>query len=57
VTVCLENASADYETVISAWDDNVAAEAAKEYRELVEQERKAESERRSRRMKAAEEAF
>jgi hypothetical protein len=57
VTVCLENASADYETVISAWDDRVAAEAAKEYRELVEQERKAESERRSRRMKAAEEAF
>lgn len=57
VTVCLAGASREYETVISAWDDAVAAEAAREYRELVEAERKAASERRGKRMKAAREAF
>lgn len=57
VTVCLAGASQEYETVISAWDDAVATEAAREYRELVEAERKAASERRGKRLKAAQEAF
>lgn len=57
VTVCLAGYSRDYETVISAWDDAMAEEAAREYRQLLEAERKAASERRGKRMKAAQEAF
>jgi hypothetical protein len=57
VAVCLAGYSQDYETVISAWDDAVADEAAREYRQLLEAERKAASERRGKRMKAAQEAF
>ena len=34
VSICLSNASSDYETVITAWDDEAARLAASELREM-----------------------
>lgn len=57
VTVCLAGASDDYETVISAWDNNVARLAADEREELREEARRNAREKRSRRVEEARSAF
>lgn len=57
VTACLDGASADYRTVIAAWDDAVVDLAVREREELREEARKTAAERRSRRVSAAADAF
>ena len=57
VAVCLAGASDDYETVVSAWDDSVARIAAEECEEMREEARRNAREKRSRRVKEAQNAF
>ena len=57
VTACLAGASPDYETVIAAWDNSLASEAAKEFEDLREEARKNAAEKRSQRVEAAAAAF
>ena len=57
VTVCLAGASDDYETVISAWDNAVAREAAEEERQVRQEARKNAAEKRTRRVDEARDAF
>jgi hypothetical protein len=57
VTVCLYNASSDYETVIAAWDDTVARQGADEYETLREEARRRAREKRARRVDETQEAF
>jgi len=57
VTVCLAGAGEDYETVISAWDNNVARKAAEEYREQRIEARKKAAERRQQQVKELESLF
>jgi len=56
-TVCLAGASADYQTMISAWDNEAARDAVQEYEELREEARKNAAEKRSQRVEAAAAAF
>ena len=57
VTVCLDGASADYATVISAWDNNVAQLAAEEQREIREEARKNAAQKHAKRVEDAQLAF
>ena len=57
VTVCLEDSSDDYETVISAWDNAAARTAADEYEQLREEARKTAVEKRNQRVSDAINAF
>ena len=56
-TVCLTDASRDYETVICAWDGVVASIAADEWEALREEARKTAAEKRNRRVADAQDAF
>ena len=57
VTACLDGATRDYATVISAWDDEVGYLAAEEREQLREEARKTAAEKRTRRVSAAADAF
>lgn len=57
VSVCLTDASDDYETVISAWDNDAARLAAAELREMRDAAYREAVERRNTRVKEAESAF
>ena len=57
VTACLDGASADYRTVIAAWDDALLVEASEEYEQIREEARKTAAEKRRGRVKAAADAF
>ena len=57
VTACLDGASADYPTVIGAWDDATLVAAAEELEEIREEARKTAAEKRNRRVSEAAEAF
>lgn len=57
VTVCLEDSSADYETVIMAWDNSVAQLADSEFEELRKEARKTAAEKRNQRVFDAMNAF
>ena len=57
VTVCLAGANETYETVLSAWDENVLRLAADEQEELREEALKAAAEKRGAKVSAAAEAF
>jgi hypothetical protein len=57
VSVCLADASDDYETVITAWDDDAARLAASELRELRDEAFRKALENRSKAVKEAQGAF
>jgi hypothetical protein len=57
VSVCLSDASSDYETVITAWDDDAARLAASELRELRDEDFRKAIEERSKAVKEAAGAF
>jgi hypothetical protein len=57
VMACLDGASADYRTIVAAWDDAVVNLAAEEREALREEARKSAAEKRGRRVNAAAEAF
>ena len=57
VTLSLVGASPDYETVIAAWDNGLAHEAAREFEELRDEARKNAAEKHSQRVEAAAAAF
>lgn len=57
VTVCLAGASADYQTVITAWDESIVNLADKEEEELRREARKAAKSRREQQVKDAANAF
>lgn len=57
VMVCLAGASADYQTVVAAWDESVLSEAAEEQESLRAEARKAAAEKRNRRVSDAADAF
>ena len=57
VTACLDGASADYSTVVAAWDDALARMASDETEQLREEARKTAAERRRGRVQAAQDAF
>jgi len=57
ITVCLAGASDDYETVITAWDNNVARLAADEREEMREEARRNVREKRARRVEETQSAF
>lgn len=57
VSVCLSDASDDYETVITAWDDDAARLAASELRELRDEAFRKAIEERSKAVKEAAGAF
>ena len=57
VTACLDGATRDYATVLSAWDDEVGYLAAEEREQLREEARKTAAEKRTRRVSAAADAF
>lgn len=57
VSICLENASDDYETVITAWDDDAARLAASELREMRDEAYRKAIEDRSKFVKEAAGAF
>ena len=57
VTACLASASQDYQTVIAAWDNIEGAQAAREFEELREEERKSAAEKRGQRVDSAADAF
>ena len=57
ITTCLSGASADYETVIVAWDDALLTTAADETEAIRAEARKAAAEMRSSRVSAAADAF
>ena len=57
VTVCLAGATENYETVLSAWDENVLRLAADEQEQLREEALKAAAEKRGAKVSAAAEAF
>ena len=57
VTVCLAGANETYETVLSAWDENVLRLAADEQEELREEALKAAAQKRGEKVSAAAEAF
>ena len=57
VTVCLAGANETYETVLSAWDENVLRLAADEQEQLREEALKAAAEKRGAKVSAAAEAF
>ena len=57
ISIYLAGASSDYETVISAWDNNVARLAADEIEEMREEARRSAREKRSNRVKEAQNAF
>ena len=56
VSACLADATCDYETVISAWDEELARAAVEEQEEIARAARKEAAERRSRRVNDAAEA-
>lgn len=56
-TVCLADASPEFQTIVEAWDNAVAAEAVREAEELRAEARKNAAERRSRLVDAAAAAF
>ena len=55
--MCLAGASQDYQTVISAWDDNAVRLADEEQEELRKEARKAAASRRDQQVKEASEIF
>ena len=57
VMVCLAGASADYQTVVAAWDESVLGVAAEEQESLRAEARKAAAEKRNRRVSDAADAF
>ena len=57
VSICLSGASDDYETVISAWDDEAARLAKSELREMRDAAYKEAVEKRNQRIKEAESVF
>ena len=57
VTACLAGASADYETVVAAWDDSLLTVAADETEAIRDEARKQAAEQRASRVKAAADAF
>jgi len=57
VTVCLAGASQEYQTVISAWDDDVVRLADEEQEELRKEARKAAANRRDQQVKDAASIF
>ena len=57
VTVCLAGANETYETVLSAWDENVLRLAADEQEQLREEALKAAAQKRGEKVSAAADAF
>lgn len=57
IMICLAGASADYQTVIAAWDDSILGVAAEEQESLRVEARKAAAEKRNRRVSDAADAF
>lgn len=57
VSICLADASNDYETVITAWDDDAARLAASELRELRDEAFRKALENRTKAVNEAQEAF
>jgi hypothetical protein len=57
VSICLADASNDYETVITAWDDDAARLASSELRELRDEAFRKALENRSKAVKEAQGAF
>jgi hypothetical protein len=57
VSICLSDAASDYETVITAWDDDAARTAASELRELRDESYRKAIEERNSSVDSAAEAF
>ena len=57
VSICLSDAASDYETVITAWDDDAARTAASELRELRDESYRKAIEERNSSVNSAAEAF
>lgn len=57
VTVCLSGASRSYETVLSAWDENLCNQAVDEREQLREEELRKRADERGKRVDAAVDAF
>ena len=57
VSICLADASSDYETVITAWDDDAARLAASELREMRDEAFRKAIENRTKAVNEAADAF
>ena len=57
MSICLSDAANDYETVITAWDDDAARTAASELRELRDETYRKAIEERNSSVNSAAEAF